>query len=156
MQKSRIAAVKKRFSALTLALAIAGCAASAPDVVRPQIDLVQIYAPTDLGYARGHNSMTAEFAFRVINQAAQPITLRRVNIQSSGEGGYYLRREDKSFHHQLGPGQAVEDRIQARAYFRTTASGTASNEPVTLRATFYFESPGGSFRQIVIRNIGQF
>lgn len=141
---------------LASVLAIAGCASSAPDITRPQIDIVQVYAPTDLGYARGHNSMTAEFAFRVINNANQPITLRRVNIQSSGEGGYYLRREDKNFHHQLGPGQAVEDKLQALAYFRTTVSGNASTEPVTLRATFYFDSPAGNFRQIVIRNLSQF
>ncbi|HEU4522453.1 MAG TPA: hypothetical protein VFT12_10640 [Thermoanaerobaculia bacterium] len=147
--------MKAALSALVLLTATAGCGSSV-DIIKPQIDLAQLYAPTDLGYARGSNTMVAKFAFRVINRSTEPITLRRVNLQSSGDGGYYLQREDRTFKHQIGPGQAVEDTMDARAYFRTTVSGTASTEPVTLRATFYFDSPVGSFRQIVIRNIGQF
>ena len=141
---------------LVAALILAGCASTAPDIVKPEIQLVQLFAPSDLEYARGRNTMYAEFGFRITNQASEPITLRRVALESTGDGGYYLRREDRAFDRPIGTGEAIEDKLQARAYFRTTGSGEASREPVTIRATFYFDSPKGSFRQTVIRNIGQF
>jgi hypothetical protein len=98
----------------------------------------------------------AEFGFQILNKATEPITLRRITIQTIGDGGYLLRREDKAYTTVIGPGQTVGERIQARAYFGTTLSGEASTEPVLLRATLYFESAAGKFRQIVMRNIGQF
>jgi hypothetical protein len=151
---SRIPGVKQ--IALLAALLLAGCASAAPDIVRPEIQLAQLFAPSDLETARGRDTMYAEFGFRITNQASDAITLTRVALESSGEGGYYLRREDRAFDRQIGAGEAIEDTLQARAYFRTTGSGEASREPVTIRATFYFDSAKGSFRQTVLRNIGQF
>ncbi|HUP48168.1 MAG TPA: hypothetical protein VNA04_05185 [Thermoanaerobaculia bacterium] len=141
---------------IALVLLVAGCSSGGVDIVRPEIQIIQLYGPTDLASARGQGSMTAQFAFRVLNRALEPITLRRVQLESSGDGGYALRREDRPFSIPIGPGEIVEERVEALAYFRLMPSGSASNEPVTLRATFHFDSPAGSFRQIVLRNIGQF
>lgn len=124
--------------------------------MRPEIQLVQLYGPTDLPYTQGATSLTAHFGFRILNRAAEPITLRHIELESSGEGGYYLRREARAFTRQIEPGEVAEETMQALAYFRTTASGAASNEPVMLRATFHFDSARGSFRQVLLRNIGQF
>ncbi|MGZ8867208.1 MAG: hypothetical protein ACXW2P_02615 [Thermoanaerobaculia bacterium] len=132
------------------------CSSSDVNIARPQIDFVQLYAPTDLSYARGQDTMTAQFGFRITNQATEPITLKHVRLESVGDGGYVLRNEDRAFGRAIGVGQAIEDTLTARAYFQTSASGNASNEPVTVRATFYFDSPAGAFRKVVLRNIGQF
>ena len=141
---------------LFAALALACSSSDDVKIIKPQIDFVQLYAPTDLAYARGQNTMTAQFGFRVTNQSMEQITLKRVHLESVGDGGYILRTEDRTFERMIGAGQAIEDTLSARAYFRTTASGSASNEPVTVRVTFYFDSEAGSFRQVVLRNIGQF
>lgn len=151
----RIADVKRAVVILWTALALA-CASSGPDIAMPEIEFVQLYAPTDLQYARGQDTMTAQFGFRVTNKATEAIRLKRVHLESSGMGGYVLRPEDRAYDRQLGVGQTIEDTLNARAYFQTNASGNASNEPVTVRATFYFDSPAGSFRKVVLRNIGQF
>lgn len=146
----------KRVLLVILAAASFACSSSGVNVARPQIDFVQLYAPTDLSYARGQDTMTAQFGFRVTNKATEPITLKHVRLESVGDGGYVLRNEDRAFGRAIGVGESIEDTLSARAYFRTNASGNASNEPVTVRATFYFDSPAGSFRQVVLRNIGQF
>jgi hypothetical protein len=154
-RRRRIAVVKRAAFILFAALCLA-CTSSGPDIASPEIEFVQLYAPTDLQYARGQDTMTAQFGFRVTNKAGEAITLKRVHLESSGMGGYVLRPEDRAFGHQIGVGQTIEDTLSARAYFQTNASGSASNEPVTVRATFYFDSPAGSFRKVVLRNIGQF
>lgn len=143
-------------AALVIVLASIACASSDVGIVKPEIDFVQLYAPTDLSYARGQDTMTAQFGFRIRNQATEPITLKHVRLESVGEGGYVLRNEDRAFGHAIAAGEMIEDTLSARAYFRTNASGTASNEPVTVRATFYFDSAAGAFRKVVLRNIGQF
>jgi hypothetical protein len=148
--------VKPTVVALCAALALACSSSNDVKIIKPQIDFVQLYAPTDLDYARGQNTMTAQFGFRVTNQSMEQITLKRVHLESVGDGGYILRAEDRSFQLAIGAGQSIEDTLSARAYFRTTASGSASNEPVTVRVTFYFDAEAGPFRQVVLRNIGQF
>ena len=145
-----------RFAACLVIAALWGCSSSGPDIVRPEIELVQLYGPTDLVYTQGASSVMANFGFRISNRAAEPITLRRIELESSGEGGYYLRPEGKPFTRQIGPGEVAEETMQALALFRTTPSGAASNEPVMLRATFHFDSARGTFRKVLLRNIGQF
>lgn len=125
-------------------------------IVRPEIALIQLYAPVDLGHARGGGTMFAHFGVRIANRSAEPITLRRIDLQSIGGGGYYLRREDRSFDETIPPGSVGAVEMQAQAYFLATPSGTPSHEPVTIRAICFFDSPVGSFRQIVVRNISQF
>ena len=146
-----------KHAAIALVALAAACSSSSNvDIIKPEIQLVQLYAPTDIGYARGQNTSMAEFGFQITNRAGEPITLRRISIQSVGEGGYELRPEDKTYERRIGSGEVAQETIQARAYFRTNSAGSASTEPVLLRATLYFDSPQGKFRQIVLRNIGQF
>ena len=148
--------MKPTVVALCAALALACSSGNDVKIIKPQIDFVQLYAPTDLAYARGQNTMTAHFGFRVTNQSMEQITLKRVHLESVGDGGYILRTEDRAFELPIGAGQVIENTLTARAYFQTTTSGSASNEPVTVRVTFYFDAEAGSFRQVVLRNIGQF
>ena len=138
---------------LTLATA---CASSNAPVPRPVIEMFQLRGPSDLAYTRGQNTMDAYFGFRIRNEAQEPITLRRIDLQSMGDGGYYLRREDQAFNNAIPAGATAEATMRARAAYSVTSSGTASREPVTVRAVVYFETPKGSFQQIVMRNIEQF
>ena len=140
---------------IVIGLSLAACS-SGVDVLKPEIQMVQLYAPTDIGYARGQNTTMAEYGFQITNRSTEPLTLRRIKIETVGGGGYALRPEDRAYDRRIGAGEVGQATIQARAYFNTTGAGTASNEPVLVRATLYFESPQGSFRQIVMRNISQF
>jgi hypothetical protein len=139
-------------------LLLAACASSKNAVVSPlpEIDVVQVYGPADIPYSRGQDSVMAEYAFRVRNGANVPITLRRIEMSSLTGGTIALRREDRAFNRTVNPGSAEVVSLTARVYFRTTSSGSPTNEPLTIRAVLYFESANGSFRRIITRNIGQF
>lgn len=139
-------------------LFLGACASSQNEVINPppQIDVVQVYGPADIPYSRGQESVLGEYAFRIENKANVPITLRRIELSSLAGGTIGLRREDRSFTRTINPGSAEVVSVNARVYFRTTSSGSPTNEPLTIRAVLYFESPNGSFRRIITRNIGQF
>ncbi len=144
-----------RFVAALLLLAACGTAKDV-NIAKPQIDLVQLYAPGDLQFARGPGEILAEFGFRIANRAAQPITLKRIELSSIGSGSYVLRRENRGFKQEIPPGGVAEVTMTARAYYNASSLGQISNEPVLLRAVVYFDSPEGSFRQILSRQIEQF
>jgi hypothetical protein len=145
-----------RSSALAL-LVLFGCSSGGDvKITKPTIDLLQLYGPSDLGFARGTGRMLAEFGFQITNRAAEPITLRRIELSSIGTGSYVLRREDRGFKALIPAGQTAALKMTADAFFTTDVSGTPSREPVTLRAIVYFEAPSGAFRQIVTRHIEQF
>lgn len=137
---------------------LCACASSQKEVVNPppKIDIVQVYGPADIPYSRGQDSVLAEYAFRIENPSNVPITLRRIEMSSVAGGTIALRREDRAFTRTINPGSAEVVSINARVYFRTMSSGSPTNEPLTIRAVLYFESPNGTFRKIITRNIGQF
>ena len=141
-------------------LLVALCACSSTDSndnrVRPEIQIVELYGPSDLRYARGQNTLDAEYGFRIANRSQEQITLRRIDLSSTGGGAYVIRREDRVFNAAIPADTYGDVRMNARVFFNSRADGTTSTEPVTVRAVLYFESPSGAFRQILIRNLGQF
>ena len=149
----------KRALIVVALLLVGACSSSSQTSVvnpPPEIDVVQVYGPSDLPYSRGQDSVMGEYAFRVANNANIPITLRRIELSSMGGSTIALRREDRAFNRTVNPGSAEVVSVNARVYFRTGVSGTPTNEPLTIRAILYFESPNGAFRRIITRNIGQF
>src|SRR5688500_16178724 len=140
-----------------LLLALCACAASDPTRIKPQIEIFELYGPADLQYSRGQNTMDAEFGFRITNRSPEQITLKRIDLASAGTSGAYLiRREDRAFTADI-PSESYGDiRMKARVFFQNRADGTPSSEPVTIRAVLYFDSATGPFREIVIKNLGQF
>ncbi len=138
-------------------LLLAACAHSKNDVeiLKPEISLVQLNAPVDSGYATGPTQV--QFGARIANRSSEPITLRRIEMQSVGTGSYQLRREQFSFNEKIEPGQFGTVTFWVHAYaYPTGRDRRPSAEPVTVRGILYFESPAGSFHQIVSRYIDQF
>lgn len=145
---------------ISAVLLVALCACSSTDPndkrVRPEIQIIELYGPSDLRYSRGQNTLDAEYGFRVSNRSAEEITLRRINLSSTGSGAYVIRREDRAFNVAIPADTYGDVRMNARVFFMSRGDGTTSTEPVTIRAVLYFDSPSGSFREILIRNLGQF
>jgi hypothetical protein len=151
--------VESRFmrqTALALLLLFGCSSGSDLKIAKPEISLLQLYAPTDLGFARGTGTMHAEFGVQITNKAMEPITLRRIELTSIGSGGYTVRREDRGFTTVIPSGATEAVRMVARVFFTTDVSGSPSKEPVLLRAIVYFDAPSGPFRQVVTRNVEQF
>jgi len=142
---------------IILAALLLGACASSKDaqILKPEIQLLQLNAPVDVGYATGPTQI--QFEAKIANRSGEPITLRRIEIQSVGTGSYVLRKESFSYHETISPEHFASVKFWAHGYgFATDRGRTPSAEPVNLRSIMYFDSPVGSFHQIVTRYISQF
>jgi hypothetical protein len=144
---------------LTIAalLLFAACASSNDkvNIAKPELELVQLVAPANVGYATGPTQI--QFGLRAHNNAAEPITIRRIDIQSVGTGAYELRRDSFRFDRTIQPNESGDVTFWAHAFaYATDRSGTPWSEPVTVRAVIRFDSPAGPFQQIVTRYITEF
>ena len=137
---------------------LAACASSKSNapVPQPDVNIYQVYGPSDLPYSRGVSSVNAEWAIQVTNKADVPITLTHVSLQSVGMGTMSMRREERGFQAVVPPGATGEVRLQAQLYFTSDSSGSPSREPLSLRATMNFDSPKGKFVKIKQQTLGQF
>lgn len=116
-----------------------------PSVVQPQ-------APFDV-----------ELGIQVQNLSNEPITLRRVQMQQVGRGSWVLQssvagvgaNRPLNFNTVIAPGTEQGVSFWLHAYYVASPGGLNENEPVTLRAVVYFESPSGPFHEIVQTLIDQ-
>jgi len=155
--QTRVSVPHRVAQTLLSVLLLAACASSKKDaaILKPEIDLVQLQAPVDVGYATGPTQI--QFGARIANRSAEPITLRRIEIQSIGSGSYILRKEFFPFNEKIAPDQFTTVTFWAHGYGIATDRGrTPSAEPVNVCSILYFDSPVGSFHQIVTRYINQF
>lgn len=141
---------------LAVVLLLAACASSnEPGILKPEVELLQLQAPVDIGYATGPTQI--QFGTRIANKSGEPITLKRIEIQTVGSGSYVIRKQWFSFNEKVDPEHFTTVTFWARGYgFATDRGRTPSSEPVNVRGILYFETPVGSFHQIVTRYISQF
>jgi hypothetical protein len=121
-----------------------------PDVVIAQMSSVASVARHVTG------STPVELIVQITNNATQPITLKRVQAQSVGQGAYTITEgmSDNSAHpfDVLIPPTATRSvSFWVAAYANDTIIGT--NGPVTLRMIANFDSPAGKFRSIVVQQV---
>jgi hypothetical protein len=122
--------------------------------VEPETSLVQLVGPEELNWESGLIEM--KYALRIANNAAEPITLRQIQIQTVGvEGPYYIPQSSYFFREPViaGGSRAVE--FFAKAYSQGNRYRIDAQSPVSVRIIAYFEAPKGNFRQAFITNLGQ-
>ena len=149
----------KRIALCVLLLVVASCQSTShnsPVSPVPEVEIIQIYGPSDLNYSRGISSVDAQYGLQITNPSSDPIILKHVTLESVGGSSIALRREDRAFNNEIPPGQTGQAVVNARVFFRSDSSGSPTREPITLRATLNFDSPKGSFNRIVQKMIGQF
>jgi len=151
--------MKRALLLLVLIGLFASCAttkSNAPkaEIASPGIGIEQVVGPRDLGYPYGQ--IEVKYNFAVQNNAAIPITLIRVDIQSENPGGgaYSLRRNFYNFHQEIPPNSIGVVTFWARAM--GWGRGARETEPVTVRGVAYFESPSGTLQKIFIRELSQY
>ncbi|HSP14504.1 MAG TPA: hypothetical protein VLV78_07125 [Thermoanaerobaculia bacterium] len=127
-----------------------------PVMPPPEIEIVQLYGPSDVPYSRGVSSVEAQYGVQITNPSADPVTLTHVSLQSVGNSTLAMRSEERGFNNVIPPGQTGQAVINARVYFTSDSSGSPTREPLTIRATLSFNSPKGSFTRIVQKNLSQF
>jgi len=146
--------MRKILVALSLGFLIAACSSSPKraGIVRPEIEVDQLVGPGDVGYPRG--IIEVQFGMKISNRSTQPITLRRIEIQSMGGGGYVLRHETQAFNTTIEPNHF--DTVKFWVHALSKGDTPAANEPVTIRGVAQFDTPAGSTQQFFLKNISQF
>lgn len=155
--------MKQLFASTACAVLIAcgssGSGAAVPTAetigtVAPETELVQLVGPEQLNWEAGQIEM--KYALNVTNRAAEPITLRQIQIQTVGrEGPYSIPQSSYFFREPVTPGDTRPIEFFARAYSEGNRYNIDAQSPVSIRIIAYFEAPQGNFRQAFITSLGQ-
>ena len=147
-----------RFSLLLIAAAVfASCASSNSSkakVPEPGIGIEQTVGPEQLGYPYG--PIEVKYDLGVQNNAAETITLIRIDIQSINPAGgaYSLRHSFYNFKQAIPPNSIGVVSFWAKAF--SWGRGMRESEPVSVRGVAYFESASGTFQKVFIRELSQY
>ena len=144
-----------------LLLFAAACASSSDsgkttakvEVALPELQIQQLSAnPPEAQHITG--GLQVEYALAVQNKASDPITLKQVSIVSLGTGAYNVSTS-QGFKTVIQPAQTETVQFWAAANVpMDTVVGV--NGPVTLRVTAQFDSPKGSFQEVVVQQVNPF
>lgn len=122
--------------------------------VAPETRLLQLIGPEQLNWESGQIEM--KYALEVTNRAAEPITLRQIQIQTVGqEGPYYIPQSSYFFREAVTPGAKRPIEFYAKAFSQGDRYRIDAQSPVSIRVIAFFEAPQGNFRQTFIANLGQ-
>jgi hypothetical protein len=129
--------------ALLVGIACAGQKSARPANV-PQPGL-RVELTHDIFFGSG-STAPATIDVTVLNRAAVPIMLRRVELSSPGMAQYGIYATYRDFRETLQPGQ--EKTVPIFATAQTTVRNPT--EPLTIRALMEFEAEGKVWREMVI------
>jgi hypothetical protein len=146
----------KGLFAVLLIATLASCASSpstpqkAP-IPEPEVNIRQLSNVAEAArYVTG--GISVQYRVDVTNVAKEPITLKRIDLQSMGYGAYDLAPTSRPFDVKIAPGQSAFVEMWGAASIET-ASIVGANGPVTLRGIMQFESAAGAFQSVVVRQV---
>lgn len=126
---------------------LASCASSSPSSMTSSasnavaVHLAQAGTPAETYYFRG--PIPIEFQLTVTNPTNQPMTLRKLNLSTTGPGAYSLRTGDSTLNYTIPPNATTT--IALSAWGRSAGGFLRGGEPVNIRGIAYFDSPSGGF-----------
>lgn len=140
----------------SFACLLIGCASAAPQqktppLIEPEIHISQL---SNLADAAVHISggISVHYRVDVLNRANVPITIKRIDLISLGEGAYTLRPTSYPFDKALGPGEVTALEFWVPAVIENPTI-IGANGPVSLRVTTQYDTPSGHSQSIVIQQV---
>ena len=134
-------------AAACLSMLACASAGDKANIAKPEIQLVQTYGPAEQNFPV-EQSIKIEYAARIANRADVPITLRQIQVESTGEGGIYMvPRGQYTFNDAIAAGTTKDVTFRVDAYSFGNRRTVDAQAPITIRGLAFFESPSGSFRQ---------
>jgi len=122
--------------------------------VAPETELIQLVGPEQLNWEAGNIEL--KYALKITNKAADPITLRQIQIKTVGlEGPYAVPQSSYFFREPVAAGTTRNVEFFAKAVSEGDRYRIDAQSPVSIRIIAYFEAPKGNFRQSFITNLGQ-
>ena len=138
--------------ALFLALFAASCASSQQST-GPQVEiaLTQLNNPANVFYYPG--PVAVQYELSVTNPLNEPITLKRLDLSTSGQGAYALNTSG-TLNLKIPAKSTATQTISA--WGRSFGGYLTGGEPVNMRLTGIFaDSAGKTFSQIALQNLPQ-
>lgn len=137
-----------RWAALVFVACVASaCASSATDrdsPEAPEVVLGQQFTGAETLFLRGPVPLT--FSLTIRNPLDVPVTLRRVELRTQGQGGYTLRAEAPHLDKTIPAGG--EETIQLHTWGRSSGGIVSRSSPVSLLGTAVFDSPRGDLARV--------
>jgi hypothetical protein len=119
-------------------------------IADPEIHLVQLSAQPQIAeHVTG--GIPIDFGVSVTNHANIPITLKRINIQSMGSGGYNVPSSSKPFDKVIAPEATEQMEFWVGAFADVSVAGV--NGAVAIRVIAQFDSPQGSFENTTVHQV---
>jgi len=132
---------------------LAACASSnnaKVDIPQPDVEVQQLSsAPVVAQHVTGGISINLGVA--VTNRADIPITLKRVNVQSVGTGGYNVPPNSRPFDKVIQPGSTEQVAFWVGGNADPSVAGV--NGAVALRVITQFDSPKGAFETSTVHQV---
>ncbi len=96
-----------------------------------------------------------QFRVDVANRAHDAITLKRIDLQSIGEGAYNLPPISKPFNLAVNPGAGQSVDLWGPVYINAPTI-VGPNGPVTLRVTVHYDTSAGPTQSVVVQQVHPF
>ncbi len=132
--------------ALVAALGCASTHDSGPPVI---VRLAPLDTNSNSFFFRGPIGL--RYAVEVSNAADETVTLRRLDLRSTGGGAYSLRADSTPMNVKVAPKSNATFAITT--WGRSRGGEISSGEPVVIQGTAYFDSPKGPFVKIFQENV---
>jgi len=146
--------MKKSIVVLMTVLLAAACGSSnnmKGKIADPEVRLFQTSVQTAIAeHVTG--GIPVDFALSVTNHAEIPITLKRINIQSMGSGGYNVSPTSRPFNVIIAPG--ATEQVQFTLPTFATASVAGVNGAVAMRVIAQFDTAQGAFENTTVHQVG--
>jgi hypothetical protein len=138
------------FLVLSAAVGLTACGSTAGD---PGVPLtINVRHVSGMPPMRAGVTVPIYFEVDVTNQSSEAITLERLQLASFGGASYQISSRTEYFNETVPPAETRTVNVSASA--RVLSVRTASDEPITIRATVDLASPGGRFRRVVVQRLG--
>jgi hypothetical protein len=133
--------------------ALGGCSTidnAKVDLIPPEIGLRQLGGP-GLAGSQVTGPLSVNLRLTVRNPSQEPITLKRVDFVTIGQGAYTVAGASRPFDKVISPDQTIE--LETWVPAESEGSIIGNNGPVTMRVTAFFGSAVGQFRKVYTINM---
>ena len=128
---------------MIVALLVFAACASSPQKEAPPIgiELALVDSPANILYFPG--PVNLRFQLTLTNPTDQPVTLRRLDLRTLGSTFLFIRATGTPFHIEVKPHASAS--VTTAVWGNSRGGQLAQDEPISLQATAYFDSPQGAF-----------
>lgn len=133
-----------------------GCSSAAPvgnkaSLSEPQVRIIQTSRVPEVAVHQS-GPISVRYRVDVANLSKESITLKRIDLQSLGEGAYTLPALSRPFAVEIKPGESKFVELWGPAYILDPTI-LGANGPVTIRLTVYYDSPAGPTQTVAIQQV---